>query len=69
MTPESMSDTGFATSCTTPGWQLKTPFAFRIPGGRASRPQMGGTLVRAGDDDIYTRHKVWSIRQVKESKI
>lgn len=52
---------GFCTSCTTPGWQLKTPFAYKIPGGRQSRPQFGGMVVRYGDEDTYTRHFVRSI--------
>jgi len=53
---------GFATSCTTAGWQLKTPFAYRVAGARRTQPQIGGTLVRCGDEDcIYTRHQVWSI--------
>jgi len=56
---------GFATSCTTAGWQLKTPFAHRIPGGRRSRPQFGGTLVRCGDEEMYTRHYVQSIQDVE----
>lgn len=55
---------GFATSCTTPGWQLKTPFSHRIPGGRRARPQFGGTLVRFGDEEMYTRHYVKSIEEV-----
>lgn len=55
---------GFATSCTTPAWQLKTPFAYSVPGGRRSRPQFGGTLVRCGDEEIYTRHYVQSIQDV-----
>jgi hypothetical protein len=60
---------GFATACTTPAWQLKTPFAYKIPGGRSSRPQIGGTLVRCGDEDAYTRHQVWNLSRGKEEKI
>ena len=56
---------GFATSCTTGGWQLKTPYAYRIPGGRQSRPQIGGTLIRRGDEDVFTRHKIWSLSRPK----
>jgi len=56
---------GFATSCTTAAWQLKTPFANRIPGGRRSRPQFGGTLVRCGDEEMYTRHYVQSIQDTE----
>lgn len=55
---------GFATSCTTPGWQLKTPYAWKVPGGRRARPQFGGTLVRCGDEEMYTRHYVQSIQEV-----
>jgi len=55
---------GFATSLTTPGWQLKTPYAFRVPGARQARPQIGGVLIRAGDEDCYTRPKVWDIEDV-----
>ena len=43
---------------TTPGWQLKTPYVFRIPGGRISTPQFGGSLVRKGDRVHYTEHFV-----------
>jgi hypothetical protein len=46
---------------TTPGWQLKTPYAYRLPGGRQSYPQFGGVLVRHGDEHIYTKHRVWDI--------
>ena len=52
---------GFATSCTTAGWQLVTPFAWRVAGARRMRPQFGGTLVRCGDEEVYTRHWVRSI--------
>jgi len=52
---------GFATSCTTAGWQLATPFAYRVAGARRMRPQFGGTLVRCGDEEVYTRHWVRSI--------
>lgn len=55
---------GFATACTTAGWQGKTPFVFKIVGGRQTLPQIGGTLVRAGDEDhIYTRHRLWNLRR------
>ena len=41
---------------TNPGWQLKTPFVHKIPGGRQSMPQFGGAVIRQGDQDLYTRH-------------
>jgi len=54
---------GFATACTTAGWQAKTPFVFRIVGGRQTLPQIGGTLVRSGDEDVYTRHCLWTLNR------
>ena len=59
------SHKGFATSCTTAGWQLKTPFVYRVAGARQTQPQVGGTLVRSGDEDIYTRHKLWKLDRPK----
>lgn len=53
---------GYGISLVTPGWQLRTPFVHKLPGGRASTPQMGGYLIRTGDEDsIYTRFKVFRI--------
>jgi len=54
---------GFAQACTTAGWQLKTPFVFKIPGGRQAQPQLGGTLIRSGDEDVYTRHRLWNLKR------
>lgn len=60
------SDRGYCIAIVTPGWQLKTPFVHKIPGGRVSEPQMGGILIRHGDeDDIYTRSKVIPIKRPK----
>ncbi len=57
---------GYGISLVTPGWQLKTPFVHKLPGGRASTPQMGGYLIRHGDEDqIFTRFKVWRISRSK----
>jgi len=41
---------------TTPGWQGRTPFTYRILGGRTQRPQFGGAIIRCGDEELYTRH-------------
>ncbi len=56
---------GFLTGCTTAGWQAKTPFVYKIAGGRQTLPQIGGTLIRSGDEDIYTRHKLWVLDRPK----
>jgi len=43
----------------TASWQLKTPFVYRMPGGRVTTPMIGGSLIRQGDEDFFTRHKIW----------
>lgn len=66
------TDRGFATSFTTPGWQAKTPFVYRLLGGRQTLPQIGGCIIRAGDEDhIYTRYRLWNLRspRVEEPKL
>jgi len=45
----------------TPGWQAKTPFTWRIAGGRLAPPQFGGVVVKQGDEELYTRSRVWTI--------
>ena len=57
----SPSRDGHSVVLVTPGWQLKTPFVYRIPGARASQPQIGGALIRVGDRMLYTDSKVWSL--------
>lgn len=47
----------------TPGWQLKTPFSFRIAGGRQSQPQIGGVLIRAGDRLLYSERRLWHMER------
>jgi len=39
---------------TTPGWQAKTPFVYKVS--RVGEPQLGGALIRCGDEELYTRH-------------
>jgi hypothetical protein len=51
---------GFATACTTAAWQLKTPLCYRVAGARRALPQIGGTVVRCGDEDMFTRHCIWN---------
>jgi hypothetical protein len=56
------NDNGMAIVIVTPGWQLKTPFTFRLASGRAGQPQIGGFVIREGDEDsLYTRSKIWGI--------
>lgn len=57
------TENGYGICFCTPGWQLKTPFAWKIPGARNSTPQFGGSIIRQGDQDLYTRHIVWTIER------
>jgi len=61
----SQSYKGWAVAFTTPGWQLKTPFVFRVAGARQSQPQIGGSLIRCGDQDVFTRHFLKNIARPK----
>jgi len=55
------SHKGYAISLTTPGWQAKTPFAYKVAGSRQATPHFGGVLIRQGDHDFYRRAFVRSI--------
>jgi len=48
---------------TTPGWQGKTPFVFKIPGGRVTRPQFGGALIRCNGKEVFTRQFTRSLER------
>jgi len=54
---------GMASSIVTPGWQGKTPFVYKLPGGRQARPQFGGICIRQGDEDSFVRERVWSLKR------
>jgi len=60
------SANGYAAAIVTPGWQGKTPFAWKIPGGRIATPQFGGICIRQGDEEHYYRRKVYDIEPSKE---
>ena len=60
---------GYGISFVTPGWQLKTPFVYRTAGGRAASAQVGGSVIRQGDRDLYTRHWVRSAGRPKVVQI
>jgi hypothetical protein len=48
------TETGEISAIVTPGWQAKTPFAWKVAGARLSPPQIGGIVIRIGDDgEIY----------------
>jgi hypothetical protein len=48
----------------TPCWQGKTPFVWKIPGGRLSTPQFGGIVIRWADE-LFVRPKVWTVDRSK----
>lgn len=57
------TDIGYGISFVTAAWQLRTPFAFKVPGGRVSQPQIGGSLIRQGDRDLFTEHFTRDIKR------
>jgi hypothetical protein len=57
------TDETYGIAIITPGWQLKTPFVYKIAGGRMSTPQFGGILICKGDEEHYTRSFVRSIKR------
>ena len=54
-------DTGSSIAIVTPGWQGKTPFAWKIAGARLSTPQFGGVLIRYAHGRLFTDAKIWTI--------
>jgi hypothetical protein len=60
------SHRGNAASLVTPAWQGKTPFTFKVPGARLSEPQIGGVLIRQGDEEFYYRRWVKTFERSKE---
>ena len=59
---------GYAAAIVTPAWQGKTPFTWKIPGARVSEPQLGGIMIREGDEEHYYRRKVWSFDRSPEER-
>lgn len=56
---------GYGISMVTPGWQLRTPFVYRL-GMKMALPQLGGYVIREGDEELYTRFYVKSIERSRE---
>ena len=60
-------DEGEALAVVTPAWQLKTPFAWKIPGARLSQPQIGGVILRVGEEaGLYARSFTRRMQRTKE---
>lgn len=59
---------GYAAAMVTPAWQLKTPFAWKVAGARNTEPQLGGLLIRQGDEEHFYRRRVWSLDRSKEER-
>lgn len=59
-----------AISTCTPCWQLKTPFAYRVSMGRSAMPQIGGLIIREGDEvPLYVRPFVKTIPRPRTEEI
>lgn len=57
---------GRAAAIVTPAWQGKTPFAWKIPGARISEPQIGGIVIRQGEEEYFYRRFVKSFERSSE---
>lgn len=58
------TESGRGRAVVTPGWQAKTPFAWKIPGARQSQPQFGGVvIIESPGGELYTRSQVWTIKR------
>ncbi len=62
------SANGYAAGIVTPAWQLKTPFAWKIAGARITEPQIGGILIRAGDEEHHYRRFVRALERSREER-
>lgn len=50
----------------TPGWQLKTPFAWRTSA-KNQNPQIGGVaIIESSTGELYTRQQVWNVGRTLE---
>jgi hypothetical protein len=57
---------GYAAAIVTPAWQGKTPYVWKIPGARISEPQIGGIVIRQGDEEHHYRRWVRSFDRSRE---
>jgi len=64
------TETGKARAIVTPCWQGKTPFVWRIPGGRLSTPQFGGGVFHNSDThhELFYRSRTWTVDRSKTVK-
>ena len=53
--------TPVAACVVTPGWQGKTPYAWKIAGARLQTPQFGGIVIDGSGDDVVVRRRVWTV--------
>jgi hypothetical protein len=49
---------GYASAIVTPAWQGKTPYVWKVPGARLSEPQIGGIIIRQGNEEHHYRRWV-----------
>jgi hypothetical protein len=59
------SEGGYKVAFVTAAWQGKTPYVYRLPGGRTGSTQIGGSLIRLGDEELHTRHFVRDVLSVE----
>ena len=57
---------GYAAAIVTPAWQGKTPYVWKVPGARISEPQLGGIIIRQGNEEHHYRRWVRSFDRSPE---
>lgn len=55
---------GLQITAITPSWQLKTGYVYKGQA-KMSQPQLGGILIRVGDEELHTRAMVWAMGRSK----
>jgi hypothetical protein len=63
------TEIGYGIAFVTAAWQLRTPFSYRVAGGRVSQPQIGGSIIRQGDRDFFTEHFTRDIKRSEPVKV
>jgi len=62
------TDTSDAKAVITPGWQLKTPFTWKIPGARITTPMLGGVVIETVGQFINTYPCYWKVERSERVK-
>lgn len=57
-----LTSQGYAYSLVTPAFQMRTPYATKVIGGRQAVPVIGAMVVCHPEDELYTRWECWGAK-------